>query len=125
MELTLHTEFTFDSAHRLEGYDGKCANLHGHSWKVEIWFRGDSDEKDKVGILIDFGYSKQLKELLDHKDITKVITIGNPTAENLTEWIYHYLRGNICGVKGKNIKIKVRVYESVIDKKCYCEGGDW
>jgi 6-pyruvoyltetrahydropterin/6-carboxytetrahydropterin synthase len=33
---TLHTEFTFDAAHFIEGYDGKCARMHGHTYKVHI-----------------------------------------------------------------------------------------
>lgn len=32
----LKTEHSFDSAHFLAGYEGKCANIHGHRWRVEI-----------------------------------------------------------------------------------------
>ena len=34
---TLKTESSFDSAHFLTDYDGKCENLHGHRWRVEVW----------------------------------------------------------------------------------------
>jgi len=122
MELTLHTEVALDSCHRLEGYDGKCKNLHGHTWFVEIWFRGDSKLKDEVGIMVDFGIVKELKEKLDHKNLNEVLSF-NPTAENLTEWIYDWLHTKFH--PGQNIGVKVRVYETAVDKKTYCEGGDF
>ena len=120
MELTLHTEVVLDSCHKLEGYEGKCKNLHGHSWLVEIWFKGDSKLKDTVGILVDFGIIKILKEQLDHTYINDVIGV-NPTAENLTEWIYRRIKKEI----NNKIKVTVRVYETLVGKKTYCEGGDF
>lgn len=119
MILKLHTEVTIDSCHKLNNYDGKCNNLHGHTWKIELWFQGDSKYKNKVGILVDFGIVKEIKELLDHKYLNKVIR-KNPTAENLTEWIFKYVKKEI----NENIKVKVRVYETAVDKLTYCEGGD-
>ena len=120
MKLTLHTEVAIDSAHYLEGYNGKCAHMHGHTWKIELWFKGDSSLKDNVGILVDFGIVKELKELLDHKVINIEIN-QNPTAENLTEYIYKYIKSKI----DKQIQVKVRVYETYVEKKTYCEGGDF
>ena len=61
-------EEEFSAAHALRGYRGKCENLHGHNWKVEVYVRGD--RLDQIGMLVDF---KELKEatrrvmkLLDH-----------------------------------------------------------
>lgn len=48
-EMTLHTETFIDSCHRLKGYDGKCKNLHGHTWKLEVWVRGTHELLDEVG----------------------------------------------------------------------------
>ncbi len=130
MILTLHTETTIDSCHQLKGYDGKCKNLHGHTWKIELWFRGDSSLKDKVGILVDFGIVKELKELLDHKNLNEVIDM-NPTAENLTEWIHNWIMEKFYSVDWqltkteRPIKVKVRVYETAVGKETYCEEGDW
>jgi len=119
-ELTLHTEVTIDSAHKLEKYDGKCATLHGHTWKVEVWFKGHPSLRDEVGILVDFGIVKEIKEHLDHKYINDVIRM-NPTAENLTQYIYMFIKDRIK----KGIRVKVRVYETCVDKITYCEGGDF
>ena len=46
-------ERNFSSAHQLRGYKGKCENLHGHNYKIEIFARGD--ELNNIGLLIDFG----------------------------------------------------------------------
>jgi len=119
MMLDLHTEFTFDSAHKLDGYKGKCCNVHGHSWRVECFFHGDNKYKDNIGILVDFGIVKEVKELLDHKYLNDILS-ANPTAENITEFIYLYLKKKI----NDKILIRVRVYETSIEKETYCEGGD-
>ena len=120
MLLTLHTETTIDSCHHLSGYKGKCANVHGHTWKIELWFRGQDNILDKVGILVDFGIVKELKDLLDHKDLNKVLK-KNPTAENLTMWIFNWLDKKIKD----GVEIKVRVYETAVDKITYCETEDF
>jgi len=120
MILTLHTEVTLDSAHRLDGYKGLCSQLHGHTWKVELWFKGASSCKDRVGILVDFGIVKKLKEKLDHVLVNDVIGM-NPTAENLTEWILIFIKKSIPD----NIEVRVRVYETAVDKITWCEGGDF
>ena len=120
MNLLLHTETTIDSCHKLEHYNGKCSQLHGHTWKLEIWFKGDSMHIDKVGILVDFGIVKEIKEVLDHKYLNDIIMV-NPTAENLTKWIYTFIKQKI----NKKIKCKVRIYETAVGKLTWCEGGDF
>jgi hypothetical protein len=44
MQIRLYKEVSFDASHRLLHYRGKCHNLHGHRWKVEIWISGETDE---------------------------------------------------------------------------------
>ena len=53
---------TFDAAHRVVGYPGKCDRLHGHTWKVAVHVAGT--ELDSIGMLVDF---KKLKEILKGK----------------------------------------------------------
>jgi len=118
--LLLHTETVIDSCHHLEGYNGKCSNKHGHSWKLEVWFKGTPILKDDVGILVDFGIIKDIKEKLDHKDLNEVLNF-NPTAENLSEWIYNFIKKKVA----KDIEIKIRLYETYVGKKTWCEWGDW
>ena len=64
-------ETNFSSAHHLLNYKGKCENIHGHNWKVEVTACGI--ELDSSNILIDFKIlNKEVNELidyLDHKDL--------------------------------------------------------
>ena len=64
----LNVTSNFSSAHKLDGYEGLCKNLHGHNWKVRI---GIICEKiDDIGMTIDFGevkkYLNEVMIMLDH-----------------------------------------------------------
>ena len=64
-------ETSFSSAHHLLNYKGKCENMHGHNWKVEVTASGET--LDKSNILIDFKLLKkeinEIVDYLDHKDL--------------------------------------------------------
>jgi 6-pyruvoyltetrahydropterin/6-carboxytetrahydropterin synthase len=121
MLLTLHTEFVIDSAHKLEAYKGKCKFVHGHSWRIEVWFRGLSKDCNRIGILADFGIVKKLKDKMDHKYLNDLMPAGtNPTAENLVQYVYAYLRKKIS----RSILVQVKVWETSIGKETWCAGGD-
>ena len=45
----LMVEETFDAAHALRGYEGPCENLHGHTWKVQVFLEGD--KLNNIGLL--------------------------------------------------------------------------
>ena len=136
----LKTEQTFDSAHFLKGYHGKCHNIHGHCWKVIAEIKGDrlSEETNERGMLVDFGDIKtELKELcerLDHcliceKDSLKPATLAafgeedfavfevdfRPTAENFAKYFYDELKK-----KGFAMH-RVEVYETVNNCAAYEE----
>ena len=71
----LKTSASFDSAHFLQGYDGKCANLHGHHWVIEVEISGDQLQKNGScnGMLVDFGDLKQaVRELANRFDHTLI-----------------------------------------------------
>lgn len=126
MEILLHTETTIDSAHQLKGYNGKCSNQHGHTWFLDLFIKGEETDLDKDGILFDFGKVKEIKDLLDHKflndnpyfDIDKGGV--NPTAENISLWIYHKLKE-----MNNRFYFKIRLYETKIGKETWCEVGDF
>ena len=122
MQLLLHTETFVDSAHHLRGYDGKCSRTHGHLWRIRVWIKGDSEQCDSVGILFDFGNIKKLQEKLDHYDINTIEPFDkvNPTAENLCRYFYEELNE-----MSPNLYFRVRVYETVVGKKTWCECGDF
>lgn len=63
-------EFTFDAAHHLHCYEGKCKNLHGHTYRVIF---GISGYVDDIGIVIDFGDIKDIwKEQIEIHLITAI-----------------------------------------------------
>lgn len=90
---------SFSGAHRLKGYRGKCEDLHGHNWDVEVFV--GAEKLNSQGISIDFRLLKQkLKKVLltlDHKDLNKSAFFkrANPSAENIAEYIYKRLKGSI------------------------------
>ena len=88
-------EFTFDSAHHLHNYEGKCKSLHGHTYKVQVIMRGKTDAR---GISIDFGDVKRITkerviDRLDHKYLNEVLPPMNTTAENMVVWMYEEIQG--------------------------------
>ncbi|BFU59589.1 MULTISPECIES: 6-carboxytetrahydropterin synthase QueD [Rodentibacter] len=64
-------EFSFDMAHLLDGHDGKCQNLHGHTYKLQVEISGDLSEVGaKKSMVIDFSDLKTVvkKTILDPMD---------------------------------------------------------
>jgi len=80
MKLGLIEEF--DAAHYLPGYQGKCANLHGHTYQVEVVIEGQVGQD---GFVLDFYQLKKLLKAsladLDHSCLNQAIP--NPTAERI------------------------------------------
>ena len=72
IRITKH--FDFESAHALYGYDGKCKNIHGHSYHLYVTIIGtpiDNLNNAKNGMVLDFGdlkkmVKKQIVEVFDH-----------------------------------------------------------
>ncbi|MCX7857990.1 MAG: 6-carboxytetrahydropterin synthase QueD [Deltaproteobacteria bacterium] len=104
----------FSAAHRLSGAGGKCEELHGHNYVVEVSVQGEKlgDE----GVLIDF---RQLKEavkqvllLLDHKYLNDIDFFQKHSSSS--EYIAHFIYMNLKEVlREKSVKLsEVRVWES-------------
>lgn len=108
----IYVRAEFDAAHFLPNYNGKCANLHGHTWRVELTVRS---EALNGGMVIDFTDIKAiLKEVVpDHSLLNDII--ANPTAENLAQHFYGELKQRIPGL------IKVVVWESANSGAAYFE----
>ncbi|MDO5387940.1 MAG: 6-carboxytetrahydropterin synthase [Clostridia bacterium] len=137
---SLKTEHSFDSAHFLKGYEGKCSNIHGHRWRViiEVW-REDVDKEGQTrGMIVDFGtLKKQVRAEADYFDHSliiekdslsqktlealkeesfKIIEVGfRPTAENFAKYFYDRFEE-----AGYNVKEAV-VYETPNNCASYSE----
>jgi 6-pyruvoyltetrahydropterin/6-carboxytetrahydropterin synthase len=119
MFLTLYTEEYFSAAHHIEGYDGKCSQLHGHTWKVCVWVKGNETIKQANGILWDFNNLKKITNSFDHTCLNDTLE-DNPTVENITANIYKDLKN-----ENAELLFKVRVYENLHSRHSYCEAGDF
>jgi len=107
----------FSSAHALRGYNGKCENIHGHNWRVELIV--SSDVLNEIGLVIDFKllkkYLNEVMESLDHKFINETVFFKeiNPSAENIARYIYEEFEKKMKMNKIFNIAVKrVDVYET-------------
>ena len=78
--------FNFETGHALYGYDGKCRNVHGHSYKLYVTVIGtpiDDPDHVKLGMVIDFGDLKKIvqKEIVDVFDHATVFNKNTPHVE--------------------------------------------
>jgi 6-pyruvoyltetrahydropterin/6-carboxytetrahydropterin synthase len=83
--------FAFEAAHHLTWHPGKCRNVHGHSYRLEVSVAGPLDPN---GVVIDFDDLRALVERVviapwDHTDLNQVI--DNPTAELLAHRAWELL----------------------------------
>lgn len=101
----------FSSAHQLRGYRGKCENLHGHNYKIEIYARGR--ELDHIGLLVDFGELKEAADevvgYLDHRNINELPPFDaelNPSAENLARYILERVAARVGDERVRVFKVR-------------------
>ena len=134
----LTTEHSFDSAHFLAGYDGKCGNLHGHRWRVLLTVQSETlrEDQQQKGMCVDFAeLKKDLRTELDALDHVVIIEQGSlrestmkalqeekfqvvempfrPTAENFARYFYE-----LFTLKGYPVA-KVEVYETPNNSAVY------
>ncbi len=120
----LMIESTFSSAHQLRGYKGKCENLHGHNWKVQVYVT--SNQLNEIDLVIDFHEVKdmtnQIISKLDHTMLNNVypFTEINPSSENLARWIFESLKEKMAGYSVIKISA-VTVWESATASATYYE----
>ena len=132
------TEHSFDSAHFLAGYDGKCGNLHGHRWRVLLTVQSETlrEDRQQKGMCVDFAeLKKDLRTELDALDHVLIIEQGSlrestmkalqeekfqvvempfrPTAENFARYFYE-----LFTLKGYPVA-KVEVYETPNNSAVY------
>ena len=111
-ELTVDSHFS--AAHYLKGYEGDCARMHGHTWKVSVTV--SAAKTDETGMCVDFKdiatHLDAMVDRFDHRNLNELEFFRdmNPTAENLAKLLYEQLCDKIkdAGVS----LVSVTVHES-------------
>ncbi len=112
----------FSAAHRLRGYKGKCENIHGHNWIVEVTVA--SQVLDELGMVVDFKELKTMAESvinqLDHREMNELqyFIQNNPSAENIARYIYDSLEAEIQDRLSCKL-VEVSVWENEHSKATY------
>ena len=107
----------------MRGYDGACARLHGHNYRVLLSVEGE--ELDDCGMLVDFAELKRAFERildeLDHRNLNEIPPFDtiNPSSENLARHIYH--RASEAIADGVRVT-RVTIHESPTSSVTYREG---
>src|SRR5204863_10172100 len=102
-------EQTFAAGHALRNYKGKCENVHGHNFKVQVVIEGE--RLDQTGLLVDFIDVKDLMQSviarLDHQFLNEVPPFDrlNPSAENIAEYFHQKMS---TGLADTPVPIRIR-----------------
>ncbi len=131
MNSRIYKRVHFDASHRLMHYRGKCARIHGHRWKVEVWIQGEVDQV--TGIIVDYNTITSIVERFDHQIILNrddplvacieqfqpvITTPGDPTSELLAILLRDMIEEE-CRDSGAVARVeRIRVWES---ETCYAE----
>jgi 6-pyruvoyltetrahydropterin/6-carboxytetrahydropterin synthase len=116
-------EQVFAAGHALRNYKGKCENIHGHNWRVQVVIEGE--RLDDTGLLVDFIDVKDLMgsviTRLDHQFLNEVapFDVTNPSAENIAEYFYQEMR---AGLAATPVPVKIRevkIWETDIQSASY------
>lgn len=123
---TLAKEFKFEASHQLPHHDGKCARLHGHSWKGFVYVQGGSlcESGAKSGMVVDYADIKKalnplVEKYLDHWHLNETLEMENPTSENVARWIYGKLLDSGLPIAA------VRIDETCTSRCLYTELNDF
>lgn len=120
----LSVEVGFSSAHQLRGYKGKCENMHGHNWKVQV--NVSAERLNELDLAIDFHDLKKIVgevvSPLDHSFLNEVFpfTEKNPSSENIAKWIFDTLKKRLQDYDNLRVSA-VTVWESDNSSASYYE----
>lgn len=84
--LTISKDIKFDCAHMLSNYEGKCANLHGHTYHGTVTLTGDVNPE--TGMLVDYNDIKNLVDKFDHAILFSQLEYRSPAEAELFKWAY-------------------------------------
>jgi 6-pyruvoyltetrahydropterin/6-carboxytetrahydropterin synthase len=111
---TIAKEFSFDAAHSLPNSDGPCKRLHGHTYRVTVMARGQTqplDGRAEEGMVLDFTrikevFKRRIEARCDHQYLNETAPVERTTAELLAAWMLAEMREELPQV------VAVRVSET-------------
>ena len=122
MAYMIQKEYPFEAAHLLPGHVGKCASLHGHSYKVVVALSGplrvliDDAARSDFGMVIDFGVLDGImSELIlqcDHKYLNESLPVVRTTAELLAGYFAPEIQEKLDAINGSVAVERVEVWET-------------
>lgn len=120
-------EASFSAAHALRDYPGKCANVHGHNFRVQAIVRGE--QLSEAGLLVDFSDLKRILraicEELDHQFLNELEPFLhiNPSSEVIARYIYQQMQDRLAQESVPNLSqlYEIRVWERELQYASYRE----
>lgn len=100
--MRIRKQFPFEAAHVLPHHAGKCARLHGHSYRLDVTVEGPLETAGPAtGMVVDFDELARIVQAraiddLDHRHLNDAIP--NPTSENIVAWIWRRLEPHLAGL---------------------------
>ena len=113
---------TFAAGHALRNYRGKCENVHGHNYRIEVKVQGE--QLDSAGLLVDFVELKRVIkgviDYLDHQFINDLEPFDkvNPSAENIAKFFHERISGGLRSEVPVSVA-EVRVWETDTSSALY------
>jgi 6-pyruvoyltetrahydropterin/6-carboxytetrahydropterin synthase len=119
-------EYSFAAGHALRGYQGKCENIHGHNYKLEVTLCGN--KLNSVGLLMDFvdlkAIIKEIVKRIDHQFLNDLPPFDrlNPSAENMAKYFFDEIRAKL-GENETRLK-RVKVWETEVTAASYSDSPE-
>jgi 6-pyruvoyltetrahydropterin/6-carboxytetrahydropterin synthase len=119
----ISVEQTFAAGHALRNYKGRCENVHGHNFRVQVKIEGD--RLDDTGLLVDFidvkGLMRGVIDRLDHQFLNEIapFDVKNPSAENIAEYFHEEMTRGLAATPVAVRISEVTVWETDIQSATY------
>lgn len=119
----LSVQKTFSSGHALREYKGKCENVHGHNYRVEV--RVEGERLNRIGLLVDFTDIKRLVngviDRIDHQFLNELEPFDkvNPSAENIAKYFYDEIQNGLAANEVPVRVTSVRLWETDTQSATY------
>ena len=110
--MTISKDIKFDCAHMLSSYEGKCANLHGHTYHGTVTLEGTPD--GGTNMVLDYNRIKEIVDRFDHAIVFSAPNMRNDAETNLWLWAEHNDMKHVDLPTGKSTAERMAEYLAAI-----------